>query len=448
MMRPKWWKQERIVASLKPSFLYHAIFGAFWFQCIFLLKQHHVTFFNPKIKTSKSYLLYINVPILLYLPWQAKFADECWNYYYFSQIFNSNNNVILIANTVLWMYGMWDRIIAFCLNEKETFSQAVTIKLNTHDYNYAVMTLNVFRQNTFLLLQEMSMLLKWGIKTGTGRSYDNIFASQMIPGSTSLHKESAYLQYVSLRTNPNHVRSKTVIRSAETDLKLEADRRFLLFSYEKLSHPVWFFFPRGGSLWGLLTAGRGGVCVRVCTKVEVTPLLTFFAPKGHTLFRRMQNPRLMDDRSGCFPGFIHTREIVIHPLGEAEGGAGPLFCSALIFSSIQDTMKRLRAQLPWQGFKGRWSKSWDAAVLSVNSTELCWAEDWRLYMVQPKIQFVFLLWCFITVYTPLMHSCTFTHIVCHQRMWWQDDAPVTQCLVWMWLSLNEKTPSIFYISCD
>lgn len=99
------------------------------------------------------------------------------------------------------------------------------------------------------------------------------------------------------------------------------------------------------------------MCVRVCTKVEVTPLLTFFAPKGHTLFRRMQKPRLMDDRSGCFPGFILTREIVIHPLGEAEGGAGPLFCSALIFSWIQDAMKRLRAQLPWQGFKERWSKS-------------------------------------------------------------------------------------------
>lgn len=198
------------------------------------------------------------------------------------------------------------------------------------------------------------------------------------------------------------------------------------------------FFPRGGPLWGLLTAGRGGVCVRVCTKVEVTPLLTFFAPKGHTLFRRMQKPRLMDDRSGCFPGFILTREIVIHPLGEAEDGAGPLFCSALIFSWIQDAMKRLRAQLPWQGFKERWSKSWTAAVPSLNSTELCWAEDWRPYMVQPKIQFVFLLWCFIIVYTPLMHSCSFTHIVCHQRMWWQDDAPVTQCLVWMWLSLSEK----------
>lgn len=78
------------------------------------------------------------------------------------------------------------------------------------------------------------------------------------------------------------------------------------------------------------------VCVSVCMNVEVTPLLTFFAPRGHTLFRRMQTPRLMDDRSDYFPGFIFTREIVIHPLGKSEGGPGPLFCAALIFSWIQE----------------------------------------------------------------------------------------------------------------
>lgn len=99
------------------------------------------------------------------------------------------------------------------------------------------------------------------------------------------------------------------------------------------------------------------VCVSVsviymCVKVEVTPLLTLFAPKGHSLFRRMQTPRLMDDHSDCFPGFSATREIVIHPLGEAKGRLSPLFCSTLIFSRIQDAMERLRAQLPWLSFKG------------------------------------------------------------------------------------------------
>ncbi len=160
------------------------------------------------------------------------------------------------------------------------------------------------------------------------------------------------------------------------------------FGYIKINwSSAIFLLPRGGLLRGLLTAGRGcvskcDVCVFViCVyvhegmKVEVTPLLTFFAPKGHTLFRRMQTPRLMDDRSDCFPGFIFTREIVIHPLGEAEGGPGPLFCPAFIFSWIQDAMKRLRTQLPWRSFKERWSKSSATAVPSLNSTDLYWAED-------------------------------------------------------------------------
>ncbi|CAB1450883.1 unnamed protein product [Pleuronectes platessa] len=67
-------------------------------------------------------------------------------------------------------------------------------------------------------------------------------------------------------------------------------------------------------------------------EVEVTPLLTLSAPRGHTLFRRTQTRTLMDGRSGRFPRFNFTREIVIHPLGEAEGGPGPRRRSRLIFS--------------------------------------------------------------------------------------------------------------------
>lgn len=95
------------------------------------------------------------------------------------------------------------------------------------------------------------------------------------------------------------------------------------------------------------------------------------SPEGRTLFRRMQTCRLMDGRSDRFPGLIFTREIVIHPKGEAEERPGPLFCAALIFSWKQDAMKRLRAQL-WPCSEERWNKSLAAtAVPSPDCTEMC-----------------------------------------------------------------------------
>lgn len=110
-------------------------------------------------------------------------------------------------------------------------------------------------------------------------------------------------------------------------------------------------------------------------KVEVNPLVTFFVPGGvcggHTLFGRMQTPRLMDGHSGCFPGFRFIREIVTQPLGEAEERAGLPFGSGLGFSWIQDAMKRLRVQLSWQSFEERWSKSPPTAVLSPDRAQRC-----------------------------------------------------------------------------
>ena len=114
------------------------------------------------------------------------------------------------------------------------------------------------------------------------------------------------------------------------------------------------------------------MCVCMCMKVEVTPHLTFYAPRGHTLFRRMQTPRLMDDRSACFPGFIFTREIVIHPLGEAERRTRSSLLPQHSISpgSRMQRMKRLRAQLPWLSSQKRWSKSSATAVPSSDSTAL------------------------------------------------------------------------------
>ncbi len=145
------------------------------------------------------------------------------------------------------------------------------------------------------------------------------------------------------------------------------------YKVRKISNPEWILPLWAGVLWGPLTVGRGGLC-KCVHEGGNNPSSDLLSPRGHTLFRRMQTPRLMDDRSDCFPGFIFTREIVIHPLREAEGGPGPLFCSALIFFWIQDAMKSLRAQLPLQGLKERWSKSSATAVPSPNSAVLCWAE--------------------------------------------------------------------------
>lgn len=126
-----------------------------------------------------------------------------------------------------------------------------------------------------------------------------------------------------------------------------------------------------------------------CTKAEVNPLVTFFVPEGaHTLFGRMQTPRLMDGHSCRFPGLVFIREIVTQPLGEAEERAGLLFCSRLVFSWIQDAMKRLRVQLSWQSFEERWSKSPATAVPSPNHVERCRLVHKRPYMVQSKTQIV------------------------------------------------------------
>lgn len=127
----------------------------------------------------------------------------------------------------------------------------------------------------------------------------------------------------------------------------------------------------------------------MCMKVEVTPLVTLFRPRGHTLFRRMQTPRLMDDRSGYFPGFSFTREIVIHPLGEPEGRPGPLLYSAFIFSWIQDAMKRLRAQPLWLSFTERRSKSSATAVPTPNSLEMYCAENISRIWHKQKHSFFF-----------------------------------------------------------
>lgn len=128
------------------------------------------------------------------------------------------------------------------------------------------------------------------------------------------------------------------------------------------------------------------------------------------MFRRMQTPRLMNGRSVCFPGFIFTREIVIHPLGEAEERPGPLFCSALIFSWFQDAMKSLRAQLPWQSFEERWSKSLATAVPSPNCSELCWAEDEGHIWCNQKYRLLFSFTLHLIICTLLANS---THILCH-----------------------------------
>lgn len=124
---------------------------------------------------------------------------------------------------------------------------------------------------------------------------------------------------------------------------------------------------------GFSTAGRGSVCEGVHEGGSNLSPDLLCGPEGRTLFRRMQTCRLMDGRSDRFPGLIFTREIVIHPKGEAEERPGPLFCSALIFSWKQDAMKRLRAQL-WPCSEERWSKSLAAtAVPSPDCTEMCMA---------------------------------------------------------------------------
>lgn len=111
------------------------------------------------------------------------------------------------------------------------------------------------------------------------------------------------------------------------------------------------------------------------TKVEVNPLVTFFVPGGrggrggHTLFGRMQTPRLMDGHPGCFPRFRFIREMASQPLGAAGGRAGLLFGSGLDFSWIQDAMKRLRVQLSWQSSEERWSLPPATAVLSPDRTK-------------------------------------------------------------------------------
>lgn len=106
----------------------------------------------------------------------------------------------------------------------------------------------------------MCMLLKWGIKTGAGRSYDNNFASQMIPGSTSLHKELACLQYVSLSTNPNHVRGKTVIPNAKTDLKLRWAHGFCCFHMKNSVIQCCFFSQGWFTLRTSYSRARWCVC--------------------------------------------------------------------------------------------------------------------------------------------------------------------------------------------
>lgn len=63
-----------------------------------------------------------------------------------------------------------------------------------------------------------------------------------------------------------------------------------------------------------------------------SPLVWPSTLTGHTLFWRMQTPRLMDGRSGCFPGFSVTWEIVIQPLEEASGQTGSSFAAPRRFS--------------------------------------------------------------------------------------------------------------------
>lgn len=129
---------------------------------------------------------------------------------------------------------------------------------------------------------------------------------------------------------------------------------------------------------------------------------------GHTLFGRMQTPRLMDGHSGCFPGFRFIREIVTQLLREAEERAGLLFGSGLDFSWIQDAMKRLRVQPSWQSFEERWSKSPATAVPSPNRVERCRVvHKGHIWCNQKHRLLVSLI-----KYTPPTH--TFKH-VCHQR---------------------------------
>lgn len=166
--------------------------------------------------------------------------------------------------------------------------------------------------------------------------------------------------------------------------------------------------------------------VHMCMKVEVTPLVTLFRPRGHTLFRRMQTPRLMDDHSGYFPGFSFTREIVIHPLGEPEGRPGPLFCFAFIFSWIQDAMKRLRAQLLWLSFMERQSKSSATAVPTPNSSEMYCAQDFSRIWHNQKYSFIFL--CFIpytllTLHIHVHHSLSSEDVIAGWHTYW----PCIEC---------------------
>lgn len=198
-----------------------------------------------------------------------------------------------------------------------------------------------------------------------------------------------------------------------------------------------FFFPGVVYYDDFLLQGEA-LCVRVCTKVEVTSFLTSFAPGrgGHILFRRMQTPKLMDGHSGCFPGFIVTREIVIHPLGEAAERPGPLFCSIFIFSWIQDTMKRLRAQLPWPSFEERWSKSLanSCPVSKVYRAVPGWGS--RPYMVPSKKADCYFLWCIHTTYSYCLTS---------------EDVTMTHSWLWVWMrwcqarGLNTLHDSKWYI---
>lgn len=95
----------------------------------------------------------------------------------------------------------------------------------------------------------------------------------------------------------------------------------------------------------LATAVRVSMCVIwSCSWRWKSPLSwPSLSPRGQTLFRRTQTPRLMDDRSDHFPGFSSTREIVIQPLREDKCRPGPGYGSALIFLRIQDAMKRLKS---------------------------------------------------------------------------------------------------------
>lgn len=130
---------------------------------------------------------------------------------------------------------------------------------------------------------------------------------------------------------------------------------------------------------------------------------------GHTLFGRMQTPRLMDGHSGCFPGFRFIREIVTQLLREAEERAGLLFGSGLDCSWFQDAMKRLRVQLSWQSFEERWSKSPATAVPSPCGAMPCCAQ--MPYMVQSKTQIV----SFFDAPSNTHFLDTHTHTcVCHQ----------------------------------